>query len=58
MPITASIRDMILDRAPTSEIRRQAISEGMLTLRMDGLRKLKMGMTSAEEVLRETALDK
>ena len=58
MPITAAIRDMILDRAPTSEIKRQAIAEGMLTLRMDGIRKLKMGQTSAEEVLRETALDK
>jgi type IV pilus assembly protein PilB len=58
MPITASVRDMILDRAPTSEIKRQAMTEGMLTLRMDGIRKLRMGMTSAEEVMRETALDK
>ena len=58
MPITAGIRDMILDRAPTSEIKRLAVAEGMLTLRMDGIRKLKLGQTSAEEVLRETALDK
>ncbi|MDZ4804582.1 MAG: type IV-A pilus assembly ATPase PilB [Candidatus Eisenbacteria bacterium] len=58
MPISAGIRDMILDRAPTSEIKRQAVVEGMLTLRMDGIRKLKQGLTSAEEVLRETALDK
>jgi type IV pilus assembly protein PilB len=58
MPISAGIRDMILDRAPTSEIKRQAALEGMLTLRMDGIRKLRMGLTSAEEVMRETALDK
>jgi type IV pilus assembly protein PilB len=57
MPISATIRDMILDRAPTSEVRRQAMAEGMLTLRMDALRKLKAGITSAEEVLKETALD-
>ena len=49
---------MILDRAPTSEIKRQAALEGMLTLRMDGIRKLKQGLTTAEEVMRETALDK
>ena len=29
-----------------------------LSLRLDGLRKLKLGLTSAEEVLKETALDK
>jgi type IV pilus assembly protein PilB len=58
MPITAALRDMILDRVPSSEIKRQAMEEGMLTLRLDALRKLKAGMTSAEEVLKETALDK
>ena len=58
MPISAAIRDMILDRAPSSEIKRVALQEGMLSLRLDGLRKLKLGLTSAEEVLKETALDK
>jgi type IV pilus assembly protein PilB len=58
MPISATIRDMILDRAPSSEIKRQALEEGMLSLRLDALRKLKLGQTSAEEVLKETALDK
>jgi len=58
MPISANIRDMILDRAPSSEIKRQAMEEGMLTLRLDALRKLKAGLTSAEEILKETALDK
>jgi type IV pilus assembly protein PilB len=57
MPVTAAIRDLILDRASTSDIKKQAMTDGMQTLRMDALWKLKKGMTSAEEVLKETALD-
>jgi type IV pilus assembly protein PilB len=57
MPISPSLRDLILDRAPTSELRRQARTEGMLTLREDALMKLKNGLTTAEEVLKETAAD-
>ena len=36
------------------ELRRKAIDEGMLTLRMSGLEKIRMGMTTVEEVVRET----
>ncbi|MBD3237890.1 MAG: type IV-A pilus assembly ATPase PilB [Candidatus Eisenbacteria bacterium] len=57
LPISPTIRQMILKAEPTSAIKRQAIEEGMLTLRMDGLLKLKSGVTSAEEVLKETAAD-
>jgi type IV pilus assembly protein PilB len=57
MPISATIRDMILARAATSEIKKQAVREGMLTLRMDALQKLSQGITSAEEVLKESAPD-
>ncbi len=57
LPVTPAIRDMILDRAPTSEIRSMAIQEGMLTLRAHGLMKLKQGITSVEEVLKESAKD-
>jgi type IV pilus assembly protein PilB len=57
MPISAAIRDMILARRATSEIKMQAIREGMLTLRMDALLKLSRGITSAEEVLKESAPD-
>ena len=57
MPVSPTIRRMILDRASTGEIRAQAMSEGMLTLRGDGLLKLGSGVTSAEEILRETAGD-
>ena len=55
MRLSARIREMVVDRASTPEIREQAVSEGMLTLRMDGLRNLKKGITTLEEVLRETA---
>jgi type IV pilus assembly protein PilB len=55
MPVTPAIRDLILDRAPTSELLTVARSEGMMTMREDALMKLKKGLTTAEEVLKETA---
>jgi type IV pilus assembly protein PilB len=55
MPITSRIRDIVLDRGGTAEIRQAAIEEGMLTLRRDGLRQVEKGVTTIEEVLRETA---
>jgi type IV pilus assembly protein PilB len=58
MPVSPKIRDLILDRAPTNQIKNQAVQEGMLTLRMDALIKLKNGITTAEEVLKETAADR
>jgi type IV pilus assembly protein PilB len=58
MPVTNKIRDLILDRASTAEIKKQAVADGMLTLRADALFKLKNGITTAEEVLKETALDR
>ena len=57
MPVTPTIRDMILNRVSAREIKHQAMREGMLSLRMDGLEKLKRGMTSPEEILKETAPD-
>jgi type IV pilus assembly protein PilB len=57
MPVTPAIRKMILDRASTEILKRQAMAEGMLSLRQDAILKLKAGMTTAEEVLRETARD-
>ncbi|HSQ59234.1 MAG TPA: type IV-A pilus assembly ATPase PilB [Acidobacteriota bacterium] len=58
MPVTAKIRDQILDRSSVAAIKKQAVAEGMLTLRADGLLKLKNGVTTAEEVLKETAADR
>ncbi len=55
MPVSDALREMILNRASASEIKEQAVREGMITLRGDGILKLKAGVTSLEEVLRETA---
>jgi type IV pilus assembly protein PilB len=57
MAVSPTIRDMILNRVSAREIKAQAMREGMLSLRKDGLEKLKRGMTSPEEVLKETAPD-
>ncbi len=57
MPVTAGVRELILARASTHDVKQLAIQEGMLTLRMDGLEKLKRGLTSPEEILKETAPD-
>jgi type IV pilus assembly protein PilB len=58
MPISAKIRELILDRASVALLKKQAVEDGMLTLRSDGLGKLKNGTTTAEEVLKETAPDR
>ncbi len=50
------IRDMILSGASSVELKRKAIEEGMLNLRMSGLQKIREGVTTIEEVLRETVL--
>ena len=46
---------MILQGASTAELQEQAIKEGMLTLRMDGMVKVRRGITTLEEVVKETA---
>ena len=40
----------------TDELRELACSEGMLTLREDGLKKVERGITSMEEVIKETTV--
>ncbi|HEX2901865.1 MAG TPA: GspE/PulE family protein [Jatrophihabitans sp.] len=54
MPVSEQIESLAVQRAPASEIKKVAISEGMVTLRHDGLRKTADGLTSLEEVLRVT----
>ena len=55
MPISDTLREMILNRASAAEIKEQAVREGMDSLRNDGIWKIKKGITSLEEVLRESA---
>jgi type IV pilus assembly protein PilB len=54
MEITEELRELVLVGASALELRRKAIEEGMLTLRMSGLRKVRDGLTTIEEVARET----
>jgi type IV pilus assembly protein PilB len=56
MEITEGIRDLVMVGATAIEIKRKALEEGMLTLRESGLEKIKNGVTTIEEVLRETVL--
>jgi len=56
MEITDAIREMILTGASAIELRRKSIEEGMITLRRSGLQKIRDGLTTVEEVLRETVL--
>ncbi|BCW92821.1 MAG: type IV-A pilus assembly ATPase PilB [Thermoanaerobaculum sp.] len=56
MEITEDIRELILSGATVVELRRKAIEEGMITLRQSGLHKIREGITTIEEVVRETVL--
>ncbi len=55
--MSSRLKKMILDRCSTAELKQVAMEEGMLSLRKDALRKMLLGDTSPEEVLRETAAD-
>jgi type IV pilus assembly protein PilB len=55
MLLTSPLRRGILKGASTEELRDIAVKEGMLTLRMDGMMKVKKGITTLEEIVKETA---
>jgi len=57
MEINDAIRDIILKKGQPREIKAVAVENGMVTLRQSGLIKIKEGVTSVEEVLRETVKD-
>ena len=54
MEITDELRELILVGASGLELRRKAVDEGMITLRRSGLHKVMEGVTTIEEVARET----
>ncbi len=54
MEITEELRELILVGASGLELKRKAVEEGMITLRRSGLRKVMEGVTTVEEVARET----
>lgn len=52
LPVTEKIGRLILEHAPASSIEKQAVEEGMITLKQDGYLKVLEGVSSIDEVLR------
>jgi type IV pilus assembly protein PilB len=57
MNMTPRLRKLIMQSAGAADIQQAAIEEGMLTLRMDGWLKVLKGITTLDQVVRETAAD-
>ena len=57
LPVSESVRRLIIKRATAAVIKNQAISEGMKSLRMAGIEKAREGVTTLEEILRVTSED-
>jgi type IV pilus assembly protein PilB len=57
MQVDDSLRDLILQRAPTHELRERALAHGMTLLRDDAIRKVLEGLTTVEEALRVVYVD-
>ena len=57
LDLSEKIRDMILDRRPSSEIRRQARGEGMTFLRESALEKARTGVTTLKEINKVTFIE-
>ncbi len=55
MRMTPDLRRMILQGESTDELNRTAVEQGMITLRVDGLVKVRKGITTLDEVIKETA---
>src|ERR1700688_2146083 len=57
LDLTDRIREMIVDRRPTSEIKRIAREEGMITLRESGMAKIRAGITTLREINKVTFVE-
>jgi type IV pilus assembly protein PilB len=56
MEMSDALRELAMGGATAVEIQKKALAEGMLTLRTSGLQKVRDGVTTLDEVLRETVL--
>ena len=50
--VSEEMQRMIVEHRPSDEIKRVAVSQGMKTLRQDGMEKVRLGLTTLEEILR------
>ncbi len=55
MPVSESIKEAIVAKKDSSEIKQIAVNEGMTTMVEDGFRKVKLGQTSMDELVREVS---
>ena len=55
MPISPEIENLILQKASDSDIRRKAMEQGMFSLRMAAIDKMKQGIISIDEVFATTS---
>jgi type IV pilus assembly protein PilB len=58
MPMREEVKELVLSRASTTEIKKEAMRLGMKTLRQSGIQKIRDGVTTIEEVLRATMDDR
>jgi type IV pilus assembly protein PilB len=58
MPMKEEVKELILARASTSEVKKEAMRLGMKTLRQSGIMKIREGVTTIEEVLKATVDDR
>jgi type IV pilus assembly protein PilB len=57
MPVKEEIKELILQGAPATDIKKGTVRLGMLTLRQSGIKKMMDGVTSLDEVIRVTFED-
>ena len=57
LDLTDEIKEMILDRRPSSEIRKRAVAEGMSSLRQAAVEKMRLGVTTLKEINRVTFIE-
>ena len=57
MRVTDELRELVLAGGSASELKQQAIADGMVTLRQSGITKISAGETTVEEVMRVTMAD-
>ncbi|MCH2103013.1 MAG: Flp pilus assembly complex ATPase component TadA [Planctomycetes bacterium] len=57
LPISETLRASVMDGATASQIKREAVAGGMITLREDGRQKILAGLTTTDEVMRVTQMD-
>jgi hypothetical protein len=55
--VDEAIKDLVLKKTPSSQIKKMAVSKGMRTLRQDGWQKTISGLTTPEEVMKVTSIE-